>query len=105
VDKHLLASWQQAKSSGAFASLQCDAEQLIHVLAPRRFAIIQHFMAYPNATLAERAFALDCPPARLQKEIEALVGAGMLEAGLFGLMAAVELRDPGQVEETGPKQA
>lgn len=97
MEKHILAAWQQAKRSSSFdpASLRCDSEALRRSLAPRRLSIVQHFMAYPDATLAERAFALDCSPERLRYEIDLLVGVGMLEDGLFGLMAANELRDPG----------
>lgn len=97
MDHLILTAWHQAKTGMTVDSLECAETDLYRVLAPKRLQILSHFMAHPGTSLAEAAVWLGCAESRLAEEVDRLLNAGMLEEGLFGLTAAVGLRDPEHV--------
>lgn len=91
----VLQAWAKLKAGASLDDdeLEFSAAELRQVLPLRRFAIVNHFMANPVATLEQRAFEIGIPLARLNEQIKGLEKSGFLEQGLFGLMAAPGLRE------------
>lgn len=93
----LLAAWRQAKAGIPFeeAGVEGDIQGMRRLLAPKRMAILAHFMAAPpmdiEASILKIAFELDCAPSRVREEVASLLSAGFLEHGLFGVMACPDV--------------
>ena len=91
----VLLAWAKVKKGALLDDdeLAFSDAELRQALPLRRFAILNHFMANPEATLERRAFDIGIPKSRLQELIRGLEKFGFLEQGLFGLMAAPGLRE------------
>lgn len=62
-------------------------EALAAVMTPKRFALVRHLRRSPEASVAALARSLGRDYKRVHEDVEALVGAGLIERSDAGLSA------------------